>query len=83
MGGRGEVNITLPANLGISVTIFKSSIYLFIGCGGVITTAPGILLTPGFPNVYAHNLRCNYTLSMDPQHYIILEFDPLNFNMEG
>ena len=49
----------------------------------MITTAPGILLSPGFPNVYGHNLRCNYTLSMEPQHYIILEFDQLNFNIEG
>ncbi|XP_053408750.1 cubilin-like isoform X2 [Mercenaria mercenaria] len=52
------------------------------GCGGVLTSRQGILLSPGFPNTYTNNLRCNYTLNMDPQHFILLRFDPDNFNIE-
>ena len=56
---------------------------LFLGCGGIITDSSGYLLSPGYPNQYSNNLRCNYTLKMDPQHYIVLEFDPQNFEIEG
>jgi hypothetical protein len=54
-----------------------------IGCGGVLTNRQGILLSPRFPNNYENNLRCNYTINMDPQHFIILSFDPDNFELEG
>ncbi|XP_053384013.1 cubilin-like isoform X1 [Mercenaria mercenaria] len=51
-------------------------------CGGVLTSRQGILESPGFPNYYTNDLRCNYTINMDLQHVILLRFDPDNFDIE-
>lgn len=59
-------------------------LYLSIltACGGVLSNPEGILMSPGFPARYTNNLRCNYTLIMDPEHYTLLSFDADNFDIE-
>ena len=52
-------------------------------CGGVYYGPSGVLKSPGFPRPYPNNLRCNYTLQMDPEHYTVLYFTHGNFDIEG
>ncbi|XP_070174131.1 cubilin-like [Littorina saxatilis] len=44
-------------------------------CGALITDTSGKIMSPGYPRAYQNNLRCNYTIVGDPQHYILLAFD--------
>lgn len=54
-----------------------------LGCGAVYTAEEGVILSPGYPFNYGNNLDCNYTISVEPQKYVILTFDPDHFNIEG
>nr|KAG5692366.1 hypothetical protein BaRGS_007979 [Batillaria attramentaria] len=51
-------------------------------CGGLFTDTSGVIMSPGYPNNYRHNLRCNYTIVSDPEHYVMLSFDN-NYRLEG
>ncbi|XP_053373742.1 deleted in malignant brain tumors 1 protein-like isoform X2 [Mercenaria mercenaria] len=62
---------------------FRAAYNTTYDCGGVLTSRQGILQSPGFPNYYTNDLRCNYTLVMDPQHVILLSFEPDNFDIES
>ena len=54
-----------------------------LGCGGVFTDTSGVIPSPGYPTAYTDNLRCNYTILADPEHYILLSFDPSVYGLEG
>jgi hypothetical protein len=50
-------------------------------CGSVISSKlSGQIVSPGFPQLYDANLRCNYTIVF-PDRYINLEFT--SFDLEG
>ncbi|PVD35988.1 hypothetical protein C0Q70_02958 [Pomacea canaliculata] len=51
-------------------------------CGGIFNSPTGVITSPGYPRNYRNNLRCNYTIYGDTDHYIILTFNPA-FNLEG
>ncbi|KAK3105916.1 hypothetical protein FSP39_008473 [Pinctada imbricata] len=53
------------------------------GCGAIFTEDSGSFISPGYPNAYVDNLRCNYTIATDPQRFVVLEFDSLIFAIEG
>lgn len=46
-------------------------------CGGIfrVTKDAQILTSPNFPNKYARNLKCNYTLIANKEDYINVDFD--------
>ncbi|KAH3692443.1 hypothetical protein DPMN_194284 [Dreissena polymorpha] len=52
-------------------------------CGGRLSMQSSFLTSPGFPRPYPNNLRCNYTLDMDPQRYTFINFDANNFDIEA
>lgn len=56
---------------------------LFLGCGAVFTDEYLGFVSPGFPNGYAHNLICNYTIIGPPGRYIVLTFRGAIFDIEG
>ncbi|XP_076437271.1 cubilin-like isoform X2 [Babylonia areolata] len=51
-------------------------------CGGTFTSRMGLIVSPGYPRAYANNLKCNYTIVGDPQHYVMLDFDSSVFELE-
>ena len=45
-----------------------------LGCGGVLTSSEGSLTSPGYPENYANNLACNYTILAPRQHFVVATF---------
>ena len=45
-----------------------------LGCGGVLTGSEGSLTSPGYPENYANNLACNYTILAPSQHFVVATF---------
>lgn len=62
--------------------VYLLYLFLLTACGGVLSNPQGILMSPGFPARYTNNLRCNYSVIMDPEHYTLLSFDADNFDIE-
>ncbi|XP_074652971.1 cubilin-like [Tubulanus polymorphus] len=53
-----------------------------VGCGATFTTETGIITSPGYPDNYADNLDCNYTIISDPERFILLGFEEEPFSIE-
>ena len=62
--------------------IFMSSICIS-DCGGNFTADKGVILSPGYPVAYGNNLRCNYSIAVDPEKFILVQFDRTVFELEG
>ena len=45
-----------------------------LGCGGVLTGSQGSLTSPGYPEQYANNLACNYTILAPDQDFVVASF---------
>ena len=45
-----------------------------LGCGGVLTAREGSLTSPGYPEKYANNLYCNYTILVPGQDFVVASF---------
>ena len=52
------------------------------GCGQTFTNPEGVIVSPGYPNNYGNNLNCTYDIIVNPQHFIILQFDRNHFQIE-
>ena len=52
-------------------------------CGAHYSMESGTLVSPGYPNNYVNDLNCNYTITVDPQKFVILTFLPSYFGIEG
>ena len=52
------------------------------GCGYLLTEDNGVVMSPKHPLTYPGKLDCNYTISVDPQKFIVLEFDEDQFGIE-
>ena len=57
-------------------------------CGGTYYAPPssdtsGSIISPGYPGNYGNNLLCNYTIEVDPEDFIMLQFDDDAFYIEG
>ena len=50
-------------------------IYLASGCGGSrsLRNSSGIISTPNYPNHYAHNLSCTWTIETPPSQVAIVK----------
>ncbi|KTF87440.1 hypothetical protein cypCar_00025640 [Cyprinus carpio] len=44
------------------------------GCGGVFTDTEGIIISPNWPNNYAHNRQCIYIIRMPRSELVALNF---------
>uniref|UniRef100_A0A8C1I6Q0 Cubilin (intrinsic factor-cobalamin receptor) n=1 Tax=Cyprinus carpio TaxID=7962 RepID=A0A8C1I6Q0_CYPCA len=44
------------------------------GCGGVFTDTEGIIISPNWPNNYAHNRQCIYIIRMPRSEQVALNF---------
>ncbi|XP_014830968.1 PREDICTED: cubilin, partial [Poecilia mexicana] len=47
------------------------------GCGGTFTDSEGILISPNWPNNYAHNRQCIYLIRLPPGEQVALNFTNL------
>ena len=45
-----------------------------LGCGGVLTGSRGSLTSPGYPEQYANNLACNYTILAPDRDFVVASF---------
>ncbi|XP_041372182.1 cubilin-like [Gigantopelta aegis] len=54
-----------------------------VDCGGTFTADKGVILSPGYPVAYSNNLRCNYTIMVDPQKFILAKFDSTVYEIES
>ncbi|KAI0233513.1 Cubilin [Lamellibrachia satsuma] len=55
-----------------------------VGCGATYIGSEGTFTSPGFPQNYANNLHCAYTIFADNERdHILLNFDPDTFHVEG
>lgn len=55
--------------------------YFFIGdpgCGGTYTSSEGIIISPNWPNDYAHNRQCIYLISLPVGEKVKLNFTHMN-----
>lgn len=44
------------------------------GCGGTFTDSEGIIISPNWPNDYAHNRQCVYVISLPVGEKVTLNF---------
>jgi hypothetical protein len=63
------------------------SVVRFAGCGGTYqiqrTEQTVLLMSPGYPVNYDNKLRCNYTITGPPEHYLAIRFNPDSYALEG
>ena len=73
----------LTAPVGRTRVVFRSnravqgdgwSLSWALGCGGVLTASQGSLTSPGYPEQYANNLACNYTILAPDQDFVVASF---------
>ena len=62
--------------------------FLLTVCGGTYyaplsADTSGTIISPGYPGNYGNNLLCNYTIEVDPEDFIMLQFDDDAFYIEG
>ncbi|TRY89102.1 hypothetical protein DNTS_004573 [Danionella cerebrum] len=48
------------------------------GCGGLYTDPDGIIISPNWPNNYAHNKQCIYIIRMPRSEVVTLNFTHMN-----
>ena len=53
------------------------------GCGTRYTSDSGTVISPGYPRNYDNNMDCGYLITVDPQHFVTLTFQPGHFGIEG
>ncbi|KAJ8276925.1 hypothetical protein GJAV_G00069430 [Gymnothorax javanicus] len=53
------------------------------GCGGTYTETEGIIISPNWPNNYAHNRQCIYVIRLPPNEVISLNFTDLQLEFHS
>uniref|UniRef100_A0A672HTS6 Cubilin (intrinsic factor-cobalamin receptor) n=1 Tax=Salarias fasciatus TaxID=181472 RepID=A0A672HTS6_SALFA len=48
------------------------------GCGGTFTDSEGVLISPNWPNNYAHNRQCIYVIRLPEGEKVALNFTDMN-----
>lgn len=48
------------------------------GCGGTFTDSEGIIISPNWPNNYAHNRQCLYLIRLPAGEKVSLNFTDMN-----
>ncbi|KPP69550.1 cubilin-like, partial [Scleropages formosus] len=51
------------------------------GCGGTYTDSEGIIISPNWPNNYAHNRQCIYVLRQPPNDAVALNFTNMDLEV--
>lgn len=58
--------------------IHEAFISRFLECGGVVEGTSGVIQSPGYPNGYAHWIRCYWNIIAPFGRKVKLEFDDLD-----
>ena len=58
-------------NLNLHLYIYI--LYFVLACGGYYTSSSGSFTSPGFPNNYPNNAKCNYEIRAPADRRIVLE----------
>ncbi|TKS88121.1 Cubilin Intrinsic factor-cobalamin receptor [Collichthys lucidus] len=53
------------------------------GCGGTFTNSEGIIISPNWPNDYAHNRQCVYLIRLPVGEKVALNFTHMNLESHG
>ncbi|XP_029110994.1 cubilin [Scleropages formosus] len=53
------------------------------GCGGTYTDSEGIIISPNWPNNYAHNRQCIYVLRQPPNDAVALNFTNMDLEVHS
>lgn len=53
------------------------------GCGGVYTETEGIIISPNWPNNYAHNRQCIYIIRMPQNEVVALNFTHMDLEIHS
>ncbi|XP_047455679.1 cubilin [Mugil cephalus] len=53
------------------------------GCGGTYTESEGVLISPNWPNSYAHNRQCIYLIRLPEGEKVSLNFTDMNLENHG
>jgi len=55
--------------------------FLIAECGGELTTSSGVIASPNYPGLYAHNRRCRWLIRAPQGRKVTLAFQ--DFDIEG
>ncbi|XP_053566999.1 embryonic protein UVS.2-like [Bombina bombina] len=64
----------------VTATGFKAS-YTGVYCGAIINSAPGVITSPGYPNLYPPSVDCFWIITAPPQKMVSINFN--FFNLEA
>lgn len=53
------------------------------GCGGIFTNTEGIIISPNWPNNYAHNRQCIYVIRMPRSEQVALNFTHIDLEIHS
>nr|XP_023646366.1 cubilin [Paramormyrops kingsleyae] len=53
------------------------------GCGGTYTDSQGVIISPNWPNSYAHSRQCVYVLRQPPGEAVALNFTHMDLENHG
>lgn len=48
------------------------------GCGGTFTDSEGVIISPNWPNDYAHNRQCVYLIRLPAGETVMLNFTDMS-----
>ncbi|XP_053567000.1 embryonic protein UVS.2-like [Bombina bombina] len=60
-----------------TATGFKAS-YTEVYCGAIINSAPGVITSPGYPNLYPPSVDCFWIITAPPQKTVLIYFNVFN-----
>ncbi|KAM4013573.1 embryonic protein UVS.2-like [Anomaloglossus baeobatrachus] len=79
IGTTNQLLVEFVTDNSVAGTGFKAS-YTTVSCGGTYYAAQGTITSPSYPNNYANNLRCTYTMTAPVGNRVVLSIT--NFQME-
>ncbi|RWS30688.1 cubilin-like protein [Leptotrombidium deliense] len=54
-----------------------------IACGDIFTDNEGVITSPGYPDGYENNLKCEYLIQLKSSDFIQLEFEDFEIELES
>lgn len=74
--------VLVPGSRNQPVLLTSASAVCFVvgepGCGGTFTDTDGIIISPNWPNDYAHNSQCVYVIKLPAGEKVSLNFTHLS-----
>lgn len=60
-------------------SLLTNNSYLTLAaCGGVITSANGVITSPNYPDIYPSHADCEWSITVAPHHSILLQMENLD-----